>query len=50
MGHSPGKSALGAYTHLNELKRHFDEAVYREWLPLLDAIQSRTAELFVHQN
>ncbi|HKB41103.1 MAG TPA: hypothetical protein VKD72_32040 [Gemmataceae bacterium] len=41
MGQSPGKAALTAYTHLNELHRHFAEAVRREWQPLLDAVCER---------
>jgi hypothetical protein len=41
MGQSPGKAAIGAYTHLNELRRHFAEAVRREWQPLLDAVRER---------
>jgi len=41
MGHAPGKAAVVAYTHLSELQRHFDEALRREWGPLLEAVLSR---------
>src|SRR5207244_2634118 len=34
MGHSPGKSAAVAYTHLNQLREHYDKAVLQEWAPL----------------
>jgi hypothetical protein len=38
MGQSPGKAAIVAYTHLNELQRHYTQAVQREWTPLVGAI------------
>lgn len=41
MGHSLGRSAISAYTHLHDLQRHYAEAVRREWIPLFEAIQSR---------
>jgi hypothetical protein len=45
MGHAPGKAAIGAYTHLNELRRHYGEAVRREWQPLLQAVARRLESL-----
>jgi hypothetical protein len=44
MGHTPGKAAVVAYTHLNELSRHYTDAVRSEWQPLVDAVLSRLAE------
>jgi hypothetical protein len=41
MGHAPERGALTAYTHLPELRRHYAEAVRREWTPLLEAILQR---------
>jgi hypothetical protein len=45
MGHAPGKAAVVAYSHLNELRRHYVEAVRREWTPLLDSINLRLREV-----
>jgi len=45
LGHAPGKAAVVAYSHLNELRRHYVEAVRREWTPLLDAINLRLREV-----
>lgn len=45
MGHAPGKAAVVAYTHLSELRRHFETAVRREWQPLVEAILARLATL-----
>jgi hypothetical protein len=45
MGQAPGKAAIVAYTHLNELYRHYAEAVRREWQPLVAAILRRLSEL-----
>jgi integrase len=45
MGQSPGKAAIVAYTHLNELRRHYAEAVHREWLPLIEKINHRICEV-----
>lgn len=43
MGHAPGKAALVAYTHLDQLRRHYAAALEREWAPLLNAIDRRAA-------
>ncbi len=45
MGHAPGKTALVAYTHLDQLRRHYAAALEREWAPLLDAIDRRVCSL-----
>lgn len=45
MGHSPGKAAVVAYTHLDQLRRHYSTAIKQEWAPLLAAINERVAAL-----
>jgi integrase len=45
MGHAPGKAALVAYTHLDQLRRHYSVALEEEWADLLDAINQRVALL-----
>lgn len=45
MGHAPGKAALVAYTHLDQLRRHYATAMERECEPLLDAINRRVIAL-----
>lgn len=45
MGQSPGRAAIVAYTHLNEVRARFDEAVERSLRPLVDAVMQRSAEL-----
>lgn len=47
MGHSPGKAALVSYTHLNELQRHYFDAMRREWSSVIAAVQRRIGELKV---
>jgi len=41
LGQSPGKAAILAYTHLNQLRQQFTYAVNSEWPTLVDAIKSR---------
>jgi hypothetical protein len=41
MGQSPGRAAVVAYTHLNQLRQQFTDAVRREWSPLVEAINGR---------
>lgn len=43
MGQNPGKAAVLAYTHLNQLQEHYTAAVRREWTPLVEAIKRRLA-------
>ena len=45
MGHSPGKSAVVNYTHLNQLREHFTRAVESQFQSLLNTIQDRAREL-----
>jgi hypothetical protein len=45
MGQSPGKAAIVTYSHLNELRKRYEEAVHREMRPLADAILIRVREL-----
>ena len=45
MGHAPGKAAVVAYTHLDQLRRHYSTATKQEWAPLLAAINERVAAL-----
>ena len=45
MGQSPGRAAIVTYTHLNEIRQRLDEAVQRQFQPLVDALRRRTAEL-----
>jgi hypothetical protein len=45
MGHAPERAAINAYTHLHDLRRHYAEAVHKEWQPLLDAILQRLGAL-----
>jgi hypothetical protein len=45
MGQAPGRAAINAYTHLHELKRHFADAVRKEWAALVAAINRRATEL-----
>lgn len=41
MGHSPGKAAIVSYTHLNELKERYQEAMDRGFTPILEAVRER---------
>ncbi len=45
MGQNPGKAAVVAYTHLNQLCEHYTKAVRSEWTPLVEAILRRLAEV-----
>lgn len=45
MGHSPGRAAIGAYTHLNDLRTQYQTAVDRTFQPLVDAVTRRAGEL-----
>lgn len=42
LGQSPGRAAILAYTHLNQLRQQFADAVIREWPALVAAINDRT--------
>jgi hypothetical protein len=43
MGQSPGKAAVVAYTHLNQLRQQYAGAVRREWGTLVEAICQQLA-------
>jgi hypothetical protein len=45
MGQAPGQAAVVAYTHLNQLREQYIEAVRREWTSLIEAINQRLAHL-----
>ena len=45
MGHSPGREAIVAYSHLNELRERYQEAVERELRPLVTAVTRQAARL-----
>lgn len=45
MGQSVGRTAIVNYTHLNEICQRFQEAVERQFQPLVDAVVRRTSEL-----
>jgi hypothetical protein len=39
MGHSPGRSALVSYTHLNELREHYEQAARNRLKPVIETLQ-----------
>ena len=45
MGHSPGRAAIVSYTHLNELRDHYESAAEKRLAPIVAAIQSRLSIL-----
>jgi integrase len=45
MGQAPGREAIVAYTHLDELKQRYEEAVQRVLQPLVEAVERRAQEL-----
>jgi integrase len=45
MGHSPGRAALTAYTHLNQLREQFSNAIRQQWPALLVTIRQRSLQL-----
>ena len=45
MGHSPGRAAIVIYTHLNELREHYEAAAEKKLGTILSAIQSRRSVL-----
>ena len=45
MGQSPGRAAIVTYTHLNEIRQRFDEAVRKTLHPVIDVIIRRAAEV-----
>lgn len=45
MGQSPGKAAINTYTHLNQIRQHFERAMEKEFQPLMDAVAHRAQTL-----
>lgn len=45
LGQSPGRGAIVSYTHINELRRHYEEAAAEELADLRDAAARRGREL-----
>lgn len=45
MGQSPGKSAVVNYTHLNQLRERYVEALQHQFQPLVEAFQLRIRQL-----
>ena len=45
MGQSPGKTALNAYTHINQLREQFRAGVNHVWPVLIEAIQRRVQDV-----
>ena len=45
LGQSPGRAAIVTYTHLNEIRQRFEEAVEKNLHPLIDAIDRRARYL-----
>lgn len=45
MGHAPGSAAIVTYTHLDEVREHFERAAATKLRPLFDAIERRLSEL-----
>jgi integrase len=41
LGHTPGRAAAVAYTHLNELPEHYAGALRRHWKSVIDLINGR---------
>jgi hypothetical protein len=50
LGHAPVKGAVTAYTHLDQLGRHYAEALRREWSPLVEVLNRRATELSRGEN
>ena len=44
LGQAPGKSPIVSYTHINELRRHYEEAIFRTLEPLVNAIVRRSRQ------
>ena len=45
MGHAPGSAAIVTYTHLDEVREHYERAAATKLRPLFDAIERRLGEL-----
>ena len=47
LGHSPGKSPIVTYTHLNQLQNQFQKAFDQDLAPIVDAVERRARNLGV---
>ena len=45
MGHALGKASIITYSHLNDLRRHYELAVHSQLQPVVDAVIQRIDEL-----
>lgn len=45
MGQSPGRAAIVTYTHLNEVRQRFHDAVHKTLCPLVEVIERRSLDL-----
>jgi hypothetical protein len=45
LGQSPGRAAIVTYTHLNEIRQRFNDAVEKTLGPLVEAIEQRSRDL-----
>lgn len=45
LGHSPGRAPIVAYTHLNEVRQRYQEAVEAQLQPIVRAVVTRCQEL-----
>jgi integrase len=45
MGHAPGRAAIVTYTHLSDLREHYEEAIHRRLGSLVEATSQRGREL-----
>jgi integrase len=45
LGQSPGRAAIVVYTHLNEIRQRFEEAVGKTLYPLVNVIDQRAKDL-----
>ncbi len=48
LGQSPGRAAIVTYTHLNEIRQRFNEAVEKTLSPLVEAIERRSRDLGIN--
>ena len=45
MGHTLGKAAIVHYSHINQVRERYEEAVTRSFSPLVTAVTRRVKEL-----
>ncbi len=47
MGHAVSKAAISNYTHLDQLRERYEEAVEKQYQPIVKAVTQRIAELSI---